>query len=114
MEISNAVGALGALAQESRLRIFRLLIQRGPEGMAAGDIARKLKLPPNTLSFHVAILARAGLVAARKEGRSVVYSLDLGGTRALLGFLVDDCCRGQPELCGALMRSARLQPCPSA
>jgi DNA-binding transcriptional ArsR family regulator len=111
MEISNAVGTLGALAQESRLRIFRLLVQRGPEGMAAGDIARKLKLPHNTLSFHVAILARAGLVAARKEGRSILYSVDLEGTRALVAFLVEDCCRGRPELCGELTGSARLEPC---
>jgi DNA-binding transcriptional ArsR family regulator len=111
MEISDAAGALGALAQASRLKIFRLLVQRGPEGMAAGDIARKLKLPHNTLSFHIAILARAGLVAARKEGRSILYSVDLEGTRALLGFLVEDCCRGDPELCANITSMVRMEPC---
>ena len=104
---------MARLAQDSRLKIFRLLVQQGPEGMAAGDIARKLKLPHNTLSFHVAILSRAGLVTSRKEGRSVLYSVDLEGTRALLGFLVEDCCRGHPEICGTVMRAARMEPCPS-
>jgi ArsR family transcriptional regulator len=113
MEISQAAGALGALAQESRLRIFRLLVRQGPDGMAAGDIARTLKLPHNTLSFHVAILSRAGLVTSRKEGRSVLYSVNLEGTRDLLGFLVEDCCRGHPEICGTVLSAARLQTCPS-
>jgi ArsR family transcriptional regulator, arsenate/arsenite/antimonite-responsive transcriptional repressor len=89
MEELNAVRALGALAQESRLKIFRLLVQCGPDGMAAGDIARRLKLPQNTLSFHVAILVRARLVASRKVGRSIIYSVDLEGTRDLLSFLVE-------------------------
>jgi DNA-binding transcriptional ArsR family regulator len=113
MEISQATGALGALAQDSRLKIFRLLVQHGPEGMAAGDIARKLKLPHNTLSFHVAALSRAGLVVSQKRGRSILYSVDFEGTRALLGFLVEDCCRGHPEICGTVMRAARMEPCPS-
>ena len=86
-------------------------MRRGPEGVAAGDIARELKLPHNTLSFHVAILARAGLVASRKEGRSILYSVDLDGTRALLDFLVEDCCRGRPELCGAITGTVRMEPC---
>ena len=70
MEISTAVGALGALAQESRLKVFRLLVRSGPDGVAAGDIARKLAVPHNTMSSHLAILTRAHLVSARKEGRS--------------------------------------------
>ena len=78
-EISTAIGALGALAQESRLKIFRLLVRCGPEGMAAGDIARRLKPPQNTLSFHLAALARAHLVGSRKEGRSIIYYVDLEG-----------------------------------
>ena len=114
MEISHAAGALGALAQETRLRIFRLLVQQGPEGMAAGAIARRLKLPSNTLSFHVSILSRAGLVTSRKEGRSVFYAVDLEGTRALLGFLVEDCCRGHPEICGTLTGTLRMEPCSSS
>ena len=101
MEISIVIGALGALAQESRLKIFRLLVQRGPDGMTAGDIARRLRLPQNTLSFHVGILARF-----RKVGRSIIYFVDLEGTRDLLSFLVEDCCGGKAELCGPLIASA--------
>jgi ArsR family transcriptional regulator, arsenate/arsenite/antimonite-responsive transcriptional repressor len=93
MDTSHALAGLSALAQESRLRVFRLLVRRGPEGMAAGDIARKLKLPHNTLSSHLGILSRASLVKSRKESRSIIYSVDLGGTRDLLTFLVKDCCR---------------------
>jgi ArsR family transcriptional regulator len=106
MEISIVIGALGALAQESRLKIFRLLVQRGPDGMTAGDIARRLRLPQNTLSFHVGILARTRLVASRKVGRSIIYFVDLEGTRDLLSFLVEDCCGGKAELCGPLIASA--------
>src|SRR6476660_5474420 len=88
MEISTAIAAFGALAQQSRLKIFRLVVQCGPDGMTAGDIARRLKLPQNTLSFHVAILARALLVASRKVGRLIIYFVDLEGTRDLLSFMV--------------------------
>ena len=103
--VSTAIAAFGALAQESRLKIFRLLVQRGPDGTAAGDIARRLKLPQNTLSFHIAALSRAHLVASRKEGRSIIYFVDLEGTRGLLSFLVEYCCGGKPELCGCLIAS---------
>lgn len=113
MEISDAVGAFNALAQKSRLEIFRLLVQCGPEGMAAGDIARRLELPHNTLSFHIAILSRAMLVSSRKDGRSIIYSVDLNGTRELLSFLVEDCCHGQPEICGPLLRSPAVEGCPA-
>ena len=89
MDTSHALAGLSALAQESRLKVFRLLVQRGPEGMAAGDIARNLKLPHNTLSSHLGILSRASLVKSRKESRSIIYSVDLEGTRALLSFLVE-------------------------
>jgi ArsR family transcriptional regulator len=102
------IGALGALAQENRLKIFRLLVQRGPDGMTAGDIARRLRLPQNTLSFHVIILARTRLVASRKVGRSIIYFVDLEGTRDLLSFLVEDCCGGKAELCGPLIASAEV------
>ena len=113
MELSTATAALSALAQESRLKIFRLLVRSGPDGVAAGDIARRLKLPQNTLSFHIASLARAGLVASRKEGRSIIYSVDLAGTRDLLSFLVQDCCEGRAELCGPLVQSAAAGCCPT-
>jgi DNA-binding transcriptional ArsR family regulator len=113
MEISKAIGALSALAQESRLKIFRLLVHCGPGGMAAGDMARQLKLPQNTLSFHIAILARARLVTSRKEGRSIIYSVDLAGTRELLSFLAEDCCHGKPELCGSLLNATAAECCPA-
>jgi DNA-binding transcriptional ArsR family regulator len=112
MEISIAVGALAALAQESRLKVFRLLVRSGPSGMAAGDIARTLAVPSNTMSSHLAILSRAGLVTSRKESRSVIYAVDLEGTRALLSFLLEDCCRGKPDLCTPLIEATLASCCP--
>jgi ArsR family transcriptional regulator len=111
MDTLAAVGALGALAQESRLKVFRLLIRAGGAGMAAGDIARTLGVPHNTMSSHLAILSRAKLVSARKEGRSVIYAVDLEGTRALLSFLVEDCCQGEPEACAHVIDSALAACC---
>ena len=113
MEITAAVGALGALAQESRLKVFRLFVRSGPSGMAAGDIARKLRVPSNTMSSHLAILSRARLVTSRKEGRSVIYAVDLEGTRDLLSFLLEDCCRGKPHLCAPLIDSTLADCCPT-
>ena len=100
MEIKQAVIALTALAQESRLRVFRLLVPTGQEGMPAGEIAERLNLPPATLTFHLKELSHAGLVESRREGRSIIYSLRCDGMRDLLSFLAKDCCQGQPELCG--------------
>ena len=111
MDTTGALSGLSALAQDSRLKVFRLLIQCGPEGMAVGDIARKLKVPQNTLSSHLGVLSRASLVKARKESRSVIYSVDLKGTRDLLTFLVKDCCRGRPEVCEPLIASALAECC---
>jgi ArsR family transcriptional regulator, arsenate/arsenite/antimonite-responsive transcriptional repressor len=100
MDTLRATKALGALSQETRLDAFRLLVRRCPEGMAAGDIARALDVPHNTLSAHLAILANAGLVVSRREGRSIIYGIDLEGVPALLSFLMEDCCQGRPEVCG--------------
>ena len=94
METSDAVAALGALAQENRLDVFRLLVQAGPEGMAAGDIAERLKISPPTLSFHLAQLRQAGLLAMRRDGRSLIYSTDYDGMNELMGFLTENCCGG--------------------
>lgn len=94
METSDAVSALGALAQDSRLEVFRLLVQTGPEGMAAGDIAERLKISPPTLSFHLAHLRQAGLLTMRRDGRSLIYSADYDGMNALMGFLTENCCAG--------------------
>lgn len=90
----QAVDALAALAQRSRLAIYRRLVEAGPGGMPAGEIGEALELPPATLSFHLAQLARAGLVRSRQEGRYVIYSADFDGMDALVGFLTENCCAG--------------------
>lgn len=103
MELTRATDALSALAQQSRLAAFRLLVQAGPEGLPAGEIAQALKIPHNTLSTHLAILNRAGLLQSRREGRSIFYSVDFDGMRAVLGFLLQDCCQGAPEVCSPFL-----------
>ncbi|MBI5900513.1 MAG: winged helix-turn-helix transcriptional regulator [Rhodocyclales bacterium] len=97
MKTAHAVAKLAALAQESRLRIFRLLVQAGPEGMNAGAIAEAVGIPANTLSFHIAHLARAGLVAARQESRFIYYSASYPAMDELLAFLTDNCCQGEGQ-----------------
>jgi len=102
METTQAVQSLSALAQGSRLAIFRLLVQAGPAGMAAGSIGEKLELPAATLSFHLAGLTRAGLAKSRQDGRFVIYTADFESMNALVGFLTDNCCGGQscaPSAC---------------
>src|SRR5918996_3901631 len=94
METKQAIQALSALAQETRLAIFRLLVQAGPAGLAAGVIGEKLDLPPATLSFHLAGLTRAGLAQSRQEGRFVIYSASYENMNALVGFLTENCCSG--------------------
>jgi len=94
METKQAIQALSALAQESRLAIFRLLVQAGPEGLAAGSIGEKLDLPPATLSFHLAGLTRAGLAQSRQDGRFVIYSADFKNMNQLVAFLTENCCGG--------------------
>ncbi len=113
MEINNAVKTLSALAQETRLTAFRLLVQAGGPGLAAGDIARSLGIPHNTLSSHIAILANAGLVQAQRNGRSVIYRVNFDGTRALLGYLLEDCCQGSPDLCTPVVNSVLASCCAS-
>ncbi|MFG0288720.1 MAG: ArsR/SmtB family transcription factor [Rhodopirellula sp. JB044] len=99
MEINEAVVALSALAQESRLMVFRMLVKAGEEGFPAGEIAEQLGIPAATLSFHLKELANAGLVTSRKDGRSIIYSMNPRGINCLMGFLIEDCCQGQTELC---------------
>lgn len=100
MEKMNAVAALSALGQETRLDVFRTLVRAGPEGISAGDLAEGLGVRANTLSTHLAVLARAGLILSEREGRTIRYRADYDGARALIAFLVGDCCAGRPELCG--------------
>lgn len=100
MELNEAAQALSALAQESRLAVFRFLVARGSKGSTAGEIAEELEIPANTLSFHLNQLAHAGLIESEREGRFVRYRLAENGIRGLIAFLADDCCQGRPELCG--------------
>ncbi len=102
MKETLAIDALSALAQEHRLRIFRMLAKLAPEGLAAGEIAARLKVSPSALSFHLAHMERARLLRATRDSRHIIYSVDVAGMRSLLGFLSDDCCGGRPELCGGL------------
>src|SRR5689334_21360310 len=102
MEPMEAVAALGALAQENRLEVFRLLVQAGPEGLPAGQIAERLKLASPTLSFHLAQLKHAGLVKAKRDGRSLIYAADYEGMNDLMSFLTENCCAGEAHGCGAL------------
>jgi ArsR family transcriptional regulator len=99
----HALAALAALGQPSRLEIFRLLVRSAPNGLAAGTIAATIKCPNNTLSSHMAILARAGLVRGTRDGRSISYRADLDGMRALVAFLLTDCCNGHPEVCAPIL-----------
>lgn len=109
MDISRAIAALGALAQETRLETFRLLVRHEPDGLAAGEIARQLGVPQNTLSTHLGILARAGVIRFERQSRSIIYRADLDGLKALTVFLVKDCCAGSAALCVPLV--AELAPC---
>jgi ArsR family transcriptional regulator, arsenate/arsenite/antimonite-responsive transcriptional repressor len=99
MKKKDAVAALAALAQDSRLDAFRLLVQSGPEGMPAGQVADALDVSPNTLTFHFDRLREAGLVTVRREGRSMIYSARFDAMNALLAYLTENCCQGRPEQC---------------
>lgn len=96
METTNVIAALAALAQESRLAVFRLLVQVGPEGLAASRIAERLDIAPSALSFHMKELTHAGLVSARHEGRFIIYSARFDVMNGLIGFLTENCCGGNP------------------
>lgn len=102
MEIKTAVTALSALAHEGRLSVFRMLVQAGHDGIPAGEIARRLDVPPNTLSSNLTILSHAGLIDNRREGRSIIYAARYENMTALLEYLMADCCGGSPEICASL------------
>lgn len=109
MEHTDAVRALSALAHEHRLAIFRRLVAEGPNGLAAGDIARSVGIGATSLSFHMKELDRAGLVHSWRDGRFVRYAVHIEGMRQLLSFLTEECCEGQPELCGAAVAAVLRQ-----
>lgn len=109
MDNNDVVSALSALAQPTRLEVFRQLVKNEPEGLPAGEIARRLGVPHNTMSAHLGILERAGLVSSERHSRSIVYRVDLNRVRTLVVYLLKDCCGGKPELCGQLLED--LTPC---
>ncbi|WP_073629154.1 ArsR/SmtB family transcription factor [Pseudoxanthobacter soli] len=109
MESEQAILVFAALAQTTRLDVFRLLMKHEPDGLPAGEIARHLTIPHNTMSTHLAILTRAGLIEARRQSRLIIYRVKLESVRDLTGFLVNQCCGGHPEVCAPLV--AELSPC---
>lgn len=109
MDNERTILALAALAQSTRIDVFRLLVKHEPEGLAAGDVARQLGVPHNTLSSHLAILTRSGLIEAERRSRSIIYRARLDTLREVTLFLVKDCCGGNPDLCAPLI--ADLLPC---
>ena len=108
MESNHVISIFAALAQATRLEVFRLLIAHEPEGLAAGDIAKQLDVPHNTMSTHLAILSKAGLIEARRRSQSVIYRARLEAVEALVGYLLKECCGGRPEIRASL--AGRLLP----
>lgn len=111
METENALLALAALAQATRLDVFRLLIEHEPEGLPAGEIARRLVVPANTMSSHLGVLTRAGLICAERRSRTIIYRAEIASLRALIDFFATGCCRGRPDLCAALIAPLRSKSC---
>ena len=111
MEDKHAIAAFAALANGTRLAVFRLLIRTGPSGLPAGEIARHLEVPASTLSFHLHALERSSLLRSWRRQRQIFYAADIEGTRRLLAFLTADCCNGHPEICGGLLQAARCEAC---
>lgn len=109
MESTSAIDVLAALAQPSRLEAFRLIMKHEPRGLPAGEVARLLDVPQNTMSTHLAILARAGLISSERQSRTILYRAEIDRVREIASFLVNDCCGGRPELCEPLV--AEFTPC---
>lgn len=112
MEATQAIDVFAALSQSTRLDVFRLLMEHEPEGLPAGDIARRLEVPQNTMSSHLGILTRAGLIEPERHSRSIIYRAVVDRVREIASFLVQDCCGGRPELCEPLV--AEFTPCCSS
>jgi ArsR family transcriptional regulator len=109
MENTDAIDVFAALAQPTRLDAFRLIMAHEPHGLPAGEVARRLEVPQNTMSSHLAVLNRAGLISAERHSRSIIYRAELDRVREVASFLVSDCCGGRPELCQPLV--AEFTPC---
>ena len=111
MEMTIAVAALSALAHPGRLTVFRTLVKVGPEGLAAGELARQVGIAPNTLSASLTVLSHAGLVSSRRDGRLIIYTAAYGPMSELLVFLMEDCCQGRPELCAPATEAGLRAAC---
>ncbi len=109
MDNTETIAALAALAQSTRLDTFRLLVGREPDGVPAGELARLMEVPQNTMSAHLAVLARSGLVKAERQSRSIIYRANLARFREVALYLLKDCCGGRPEICAPIV--ADLKPC---
>jgi ArsR family transcriptional regulator len=107
MKDEAAVEMLGALAQEHRLKMFRLLVRKGPSGLPSSEIAAGVGISPTGASFHLKELEQAGLIVATRQGRFIRYAVHVEGMRRLLTYLTEDCCRGQPELCGSIFKASK-------
>ncbi len=107
MDTSQAVDAFSALSHETRLTVFKLLLKEGEQGLSAGVIARQLEVQPSTLTSHLHILKRSGLLQSTRQQQKIVYSADIQGTRNLLRFLTQECCQGHPEICSDLFGSVK-------
>ncbi len=112
--MSHATAALSALAHEGRLGVFRTLVQAGPEGLAAGEVGRRVGIAPTTLSAGLSVLAHAGLVHSRRDGRSIIYTAAYEAMSELLGFLMHDCCNGNPQICAPLAALTHEAACCAA
>ncbi|MER8631990.1 metalloregulator ArsR/SmtB family transcription factor [Mesorhizobium opportunistum] len=110
MDERQALSAFGALSQETRLRLLRRLVIAGPDGIAAGVLAEQMEVSPSNVSFHLKELERAGLVAARRDSRSIVYSAEYDALTGLIRFLMEDCCSGRPEICSPALNSTCCVP----
>jgi DNA-binding transcriptional ArsR family regulator len=111
MESKTAIEAFSALAQPTRLAALKLLVRAGPNGVAAGEIARAVDAPASTMSAHLGALARAGLVVARRDSRMIYYAADMGGLAALVSYLIEDCCEGHPEICVPVAAAVQRASC---
>jgi len=109
MDLESSVATLSALAQPTRLEVFRLLVRNEPEGLPAGEIAKLLGVPHNTMSTHLNILSRTGLISSEREGRSIIYRVEMSAVHSFFVYLLKDCCDGRPELCQPLLED--LTPC---
>ena len=111
METQEALLTFAALSQATRLDVFRLLIEHEPEGLPAGEVARRLAVPANTMSAHLGVLARAKLVSAERRSRTIIYRADIDSLRVLIDFLATNCCGGKPDLCAALITPLQSASC---